>query len=151
MTWESKCLYDHLHAAWTSGNRSRMKPWLKYLRLFKIAFDKLPSVRSEIWQGTHYDKTLKEMLISKSTSLYLSLNSCSPSKDQIINGFNENVGQKWMLIGYISVNGKLATGYTADQYAEVLVWPGTKLEMMNMEEYDDNDSVTFYFTGQNGK
>ena len=48
MKWYDKCLYDYLEEAWESNDPSKLKPWFKYLKLFKSAFDKLPGATTEI-------------------------------------------------------------------------------------------------------
>ncbi len=127
MQWSDECLYDHLQAAWRSKDRSELKPWFKYLKLFKTALDKLPNANREIWQGTSYDERLKEQLLSNSLPLYSSMGSCSPSEKELKEHLEQNGDTKIILIGYESVNGKSVTGYTANSWEEVMMWPGMKL------------------------
>ncbi|CAF4979267.1 unnamed protein product, partial [Rotaria sp. Silwood1] len=123
MKWSNKCLYDHLQEAWNSQDRSRMKPWYKYLRLFKSAFDKLPNAKKEIWQGTPFDESIIEKLSSKSPTLYTSMGLCLQSSNEIQNYLEKNGITKIILIGYISANGKLIGAYSANPWNEVLLYP----------------------------
>ncbi|CAF1239492.1 unnamed protein product [Rotaria sp. Silwood1] len=127
MKWGDRCLYDHLQAAWNSNDRSTLKPWFKYLKLFKGALDKLPSAKAEIWQGAPFDEKLKDQLSSEPLSVYSSMCSCSSSVNEIMDNLQKTAGKKIMLVGYQSVNGKLVTGYTANNLQDAIMWPGTKL------------------------
>ncbi|CAF1411932.1 unnamed protein product [Rotaria sordida] len=127
MQWNDSCLYDHLQTALNSNDRSTIEPWFAYLKLFKNALDKLPTVKAEVWQGESFDEELKEQLNSKSLPFYTSLSSCSPSINEIKKYGQQTMGKKIILVGYQSVNGKLVTDYTANDLDEAIVWPGIKL------------------------
>ncbi|CAF4018628.1 unnamed protein product, partial [Rotaria sordida] len=127
MQWNDSCLYDHLQTALNSNDRSTIEPWFAYLKLFKNALDKLPTVKAEVWQGEPFDEELKEQLNSKSLPFYTSLCSCSLSINEIKKYGQQTMGKKIILVGYQSVNGKLVTDYTANDLDEAIVWPGIKL------------------------
>lgn len=127
--WTGRCVRDQLHGAWDSNDRYTMEPWFKYLKLFKTAFDKLPNIKTEIWQGSSYDEKLKEQLNSTTLSFYTSLCSCLPSVNDITKHLKERIGKNLIVIAYQYVNGKLTTGYTANEWEEAMVWPGIKLEV----------------------
>jgi hypothetical protein len=151
MKWSNGCLYDHLQAAWRSKDRSELKPWFKYLKLFKGALDKLPNTDTEIWQGISYDEKWKEQLLSNSLPLYSSMGSCSPSEKELKEFLEQNGETKKILIGYESVNGKSVTGYTASNSKEVMVWPGMKLGVAKYMVTDGNGSITFHLVGSISK
>jgi hypothetical protein len=152
MKWKPRCLYDHLQAAWNSEDRSQLKPWFKYLKLFKSALDKLPDVKTEIWQGKAYDEDTKEKLSSKKkVPLYSSMGFCSTSDNEIKDYLYNNVDTKMILIGYESVNGKSVSGYTAGSLNEVILWPGTKLGVAQCVVIDAKGSMYFHLKGQTGK
>jgi hypothetical protein len=151
MQWSDECLYDHLQAAWRSKDRSELKPWFKYLKLFKGALDKLPNTDTEIWQGISYDEKWKEQLLSNSLPLYSSMGSCSPSEKELKEFLEQNGETKKILIGYESVNGKSVTGYTASNSKEVMVWPGMKLGVAKYMVTDGNGSITFHLVGSISK
>ncbi|CAF2930704.1 unnamed protein product [Rotaria sp. Silwood2] len=129
MKWGDWCLHDHLQAALNSKDQSTLKPWFKYLKLFKSALDKLPTAKAEIWQGAPFDEKLEEQLSSEPLSVYSSMCSCSLSANEITNYLQKTVGKKIILVGYQSVNGKLLTGHTANDLQEAIMWPGIRLEV----------------------
>ena len=151
MKWRDRCLYDHLEAAWNSEDPSKLKPWFRYLRLFKSALDKLPIVRTEVWQGAYYDEKIKEKLNTKPLILYTSMSSCSPSVNEIKDFLQKNPDARTILIGYGSVNGKSITGYTVGTSREVIVMPGTNLGVAKYIVNDSNGSVIAHLVGQSGK
>ncbi|CAF1383332.1 unnamed protein product [Rotaria sordida] len=146
--WKDQCLYDHLQAAWRSQDRSKMKPWFKYLKLFKSALDKLPNTKGEIWQGALYDEAIKETLASESSSLYSTMTSCSPSNTGIVDYLQTNVGTKLIIVGFKSVNGKSLSDYTANQSKEVMLWPGIKLDVVRVIMVNETGSVIVHVVGQ---
>ncbi|CAF1936631.1 unnamed protein product [Rotaria magnacalcarata] len=130
MKWSNRCLHDHIQTALNSNDRSTLQPWFKYLKLLKIALDKLPVANTEVWQGAPLDEKLREQLDSKSSSLYTSLCLCSLLMNNVIAYLKKTTTKKIMLVGYQSVNGRIVTGYTANDFQEVMVWPGIKLETL---------------------
>ncbi|CAF2831164.1 unnamed protein product [Rotaria sp. Silwood2] len=144
MKWDNKCLYDHLQEAWSFEDKSQMKPWFKYLKLFKSACDKLPNVKKEIWQGTPFDERLIEKLSSKSLSLYSSMTSCLLWPNEIDDYLRKNDNAKIILISYEFVNGKSIAGYSANSWDEVIVSPGVKLGVASHSMIDANGSVTLH-------
>ncbi|CAF1479960.1 unnamed protein product [Rotaria sordida] len=140
MEWGDKCLRDHLQAALNSNDRSTLKPWFKYLKLFKSGLDKLPTAKTEIWQGAPFDEKLKEQLNTEPLSVYSSMCSCSPSANEITNYLQKTAGKNIILVGYQSVNGKLVNGYTANNVQEAIMWPGIKLGLSKHGMTDAYDS-----------
>ncbi|CAF3102666.1 unnamed protein product [Rotaria sp. Silwood2] len=151
MKWDNKCLYDHLQEAWSFEDKSQMKPWSKYLRLFKSACDKLPDTKKEIWQGTPFDEALIEKLSTKSPSLYSSMGRCLLSSRETEDYLRKNGNAKIILIGYESVNGKSIAGYSANPRNEVMLFPGVKLGLASYNVIDDNDSLTLHLKGVTSK
>jgi hypothetical protein len=151
MKWKSTCLYDHLQAAWNSEDRSQLEPWFKYLKLFKRALDKLPNVKTEVWQGTAFDEKLNEKLSSNSLLLYSSMGSCSPLENDIKDYLHNKQIKKTILLGYDCIDGKLAAGYTANNSKEVIVWPGMKLDVSKCIVTDNNGSLIYHLMGQAGE
>ncbi len=148
MKWGNGCLYDHLQAAWESDDPLELKPWYKYLKLFKTAFDKLPDAKGEIWQGKSHDANLREELNSNSSSLYVAMDLFSPSKS-FVQEFLHNRGIKEkILIGFKSVGGKLLGEYSAMNLNEVIVFPGTKLGLSDIDITSESGSVIYHMTGR---
>ncbi|CAF3923889.1 unnamed protein product [Rotaria sordida] len=127
MKWKNKCVYDHLEAAWKSHDRLTMKPWFKYLRLFRSALDKLPDTEKEIWQGIPYDQNLLKKLNLKTGALYSTLGLCLLSPNEIKDYLQKDTDDKVILIGYKSVHGKSITEYSVNKNTTYLIWPGTQL------------------------
>jgi len=152
MKWGHGCLYDRLQEAWESKDRSKLKPWFKYLRLFKSAFDKLPDAKTEIWQGQLFDETLKEQLHDKSFSLYSFMGLCSSSVKEVKEYLEKHGAQQMLLVAYKNVGGKSMIEYTAGNNSnQVLVFPGMKLGLLNCEMYGTNGSLIFHLTGPTSK
>ncbi|CAF2048126.1 unnamed protein product [Rotaria magnacalcarata] len=147
MKWEGQCLYDQLQAAWASQDRSEMKPWFKYLKLFRRALDKLPNTNDEIWQGTHYYETLGETLALESSSFYSSMALCSPSNIGIVDYLQANVGTNLIIVGFKSVNGKSISHYSANQSKQIMLWPGIKLDVARMIMVNETGSVVVHIVG----
>ncbi|CAF1327488.1 unnamed protein product, partial [Rotaria sordida] len=147
MKWDNKCVYDRLQEAWKSEDRSKVKPWFKYLRLFKSAFDKLPDAKKEVWQGTLFDERLIEKLSSKSSTIYSSMGSCLPSSNEVKDYLEKHDSTKIILIGYESVHGKSIVGNTANPWNEHILFPGAKLGVTSYKVIDANDSLTIHFRG----
>jgi hypothetical protein len=151
MKQDQGTLYDRLQAAWDSGDSSQLKPWFSYLRLFKSALDKLPIAKTEIWQGTSYNETLKDQLISKSGSLYSCMCSCSPSMNEIKDHLQKNSDAKIILVGYESVDGRVVTGYTAHYAKEIIPFPGVKLNLAKCAVINIKGSLVFHLIGVSGE
>ena len=144
-------VHNHLQRAWDSGDRSQMKPWLKYLKLLKSGFDKLPNSKTDVWQGTHYQKDLEKTLQSSSFPLYTCMGSCLPSVNDIKNHLNEKSGSKMILVSYKYVNGKDITDYTEDHLKAVMLWPGVKINKAKEHDVDARGSLTIHLMGKSSK
>jgi hypothetical protein len=152
MQWKPRCVYDHLETAWNARDPStKLKPWFRYLKLLKSAFDKLPDEKKVIWQGIAYNEQDKNKLSSKSLSMYSSMGTCSLSANEVKEYLQNKNDPKIILVGYELVNGKSMAGYTADGSNEVMIWPGTKLGLAKPVEVNDDGSLVFHLTRQTGK
>ena len=148
--WENGCLYDHLQAAWESNDKSKMKPWFKFLKLFKTAYNKLPGAKDEMWKGKWFDPRLNEELDSASASFYAAMDMFSPSKATIEQSFDDDGFNKKMLIGLQGVGAKEAHDYVANDYYSILVFPGMRVAVFMREEIKDNNSVTYHLNKLSG-
>lgn len=151
MKWQPQCVYDRLHEAWNSRDRSQLKPWFKYLRLFKNALDKLPRANQEIWQGTFLDENILKQLESDTLPLYTSLGSCVPSSDLIKNYLKKNSVNQIMLFGYEDIYARSIGDYSTNKSKEYVVWPGTKVSVAHYNTDDATGSITLHMKGQNSK
>ena len=152
MQWKPRCVYDHSETAWNSKDPStKLKPWFRYLKLLKSAFNKLPDEKKVIWQGIAYNEQDKNKLSSKSLSMYSSMGTCSLSANEVKKYVQNKNDSKTILVGYELVNGKSMAGYTADSSNEVMIWPGTKLGLAKPVEIDYDGSLFFHLTRQTSK
>ena len=147
MRWGNACLYNRLQIAWASEDISKMKPWLKYLKLFKSAYDKLPEVDEEIWQGKSFDSRLENELDVQPISLYTAMDVFSLSKTFVEQSLSNGSVTKKIFIGFQHIGAKWAGDYVADSRNGALVFPGTKLTVSDMEPGDDGHSMTYHVMG----
>ena len=145
--WGNGCLYDHLQAAWESNDKSKMKPWLKFLKLFKSGYEKLPTAKGEVWKGKSSDPRLEQELDSKSVSLYAAMDIYSTSKASLEQSLDNDGVNKKMLIGLQDVGAKRADGYAADNQSSALVYRGARVAVSNKMESSDGGSVTYHLKG----
>lgn len=144
--WSDGCLYNHLDRAWKSEDPAQMKWWFKFLRLFKSGYDKLPKAPKTMWQGGPYDESMKDQLSSSVDPLYSTMCLCSLSETEVREYLKQHGSMKMMLIAYAAQMGKLAAGYTADPSSSVVLWPGVKLAVSDVQVIDPNGSVTLHIT-----
>lgn len=147
MRWGNECLYNRLQSAWESEDISKMKPWLKYLKLFKSGYDKLPEIDEEIWQGKSLDLRLQNELDSEAVSIYTAMDVFSLSKTFVEQSLSNGSVRKKIFIGFQHAGAKWAGDYVADSRNGALVFPGTKLTLLNMEQSSDDSSLTYHVMG----
>ncbi|UJR13086.1 hypothetical protein I4U23_000110 [Adineta vaga] len=141
-------VYNNLQQSWNTNNRTQMEPWFKYLKLLKNALNKLPDVKSEVYQGISYDKSIENILRTKNTSLYTCMGLSSPSIEELKKNLQNKSDSKMLLVGYRSVDGKDVTGYGPSNQKETFIWPGIKLTQGKQNELDKSGSITFHLTGK---
>ena len=149
--WGNGCLYDHLQAAWDSNKPSEMKPWFKYLKLFKTAYDKLPTADEEIWQGKPFDPILQKELDTDSAPLYAAMDIFSPSKKSVERYLSTVDANEKILIGFQDIGAKLPGAHAADTKYGALVFPGSKLGISNVEQTYDVQSIIYHLVGPKRK
>lgn len=149
--WGKGCLYEHLQTAWNSRKPSEMKPWFRYIKLFKAAYDKLPTATEEIWQGKPFDPTLHRELNTDSAPLYPAMGIFSPSKTSVERYLSSVGVSEKILIGFQRVGAKLPGAHAADIKYAPLVFPGPKLGRSHVEMSDDGESAIYHLVGPKGK
>ena len=147
MKWGNACLYNRLQIAWESVDASKMKVWLKYLKLFKTGYDKLPEVDEEIWQGKSFDPRLKKELESETAPLYLTMELLSSSKTFVEQSLSNGGVTRKLLIGFERVGAKWAGDYVADSRNGAIVFPGPQVTVSKIESSDDGDSMIYHVIG----
>jgi hypothetical protein len=77
MSWEpiDKCLYVSLNKTLRSNDRSELKPWFLYLKLFLTALSRLPSMHKFVYRGVKLD--LSERYQTGKTIVWWGFSSCT--------------------------------------------------------------------------
>jgi hypothetical protein len=120
--------YRVLNQSLQSEDRSALKPWFPYLKLFDTALAKLPTVKKNIWRGVIGDigKNFKK----NEELIWGSVTSCSLQIDTITNFLASETTLTLILIE--AVHGKYVSGYTNyPNEDEVLLGPGTQLRVVS--------------------
>jgi len=120
--------YRVLNQALQSDDRSALKLWFPFLKLFDTALAKLPTVKKNIWRGMIGDigKNFKK----NEELIWGNVTSCSLQMDTIINFLTSET--KLTLILIEAVHGKYISGYTNyPNEDEVLLAPGTHLRVVS--------------------
>jgi hypothetical protein len=126
MEWGDNSFYQVINRALRAEDRSSLKPWFAYLKLFDTAAQKLPTVRKNLWRGvaTNIANNFKK----GDEFTWWTISSCSTSVD-IIKDF---LGPNSTLFLIEAVNGKDVTGYTNYQSEhEAILCPGTRLRVVS--------------------
>jgi hypothetical protein len=119
--------YRMLNQALRSENRSALKPWFPYLKLFDTALSKLPTVRRSVWRGLLGDigKNCKK----NQELTWWGVTSCSLSMDTIKDFLVSEQASTIFLIE--AVHGKDISDYSNyPNEDEVLLGPGIHLRVV---------------------
>jgi hypothetical protein len=74
------------------------------------------------------------------------MGSCSPSEKELQQNLEKHAGRKVIRVCYEGIGGKLVTGYTANSWREVVVWPGTKLGVAKYDADSTTGSLIVHLT-----
>ncbi|CAF1178284.1 unnamed protein product [Adineta steineri] len=119
-------LYQVINRALLAEDRSSLKPWFAYLKLFDAAVQKLPSVRMNLWRGVPIDITSSFKKGDEFT--WWAINSCSTS-DNII---KDLLGPNSTLFMIEAKNGKDISNYAnCPNENEVILFPGTRFRVVS--------------------
>jgi len=125
MEWGRSSFYRVLNRALRSEDRSSLKPWFHFLKLFDTALGKLPNLKRVIWRGVRYDIS-KEFKENEDVTWW-TINSCSSSIHVIKNYLDNNS----TLLLIEAINGKDVSGFTNYPHEdEVILGPGTRLRVV---------------------
>ncbi|CAF1281800.1 unnamed protein product [Adineta steineri] len=126
MEWGENSFYRVINRALRAEDRSALKPWFAYLKLFDVAVHKLPAVRKNIWRGVPKDITRNFKKGDDFT--WWSISSCSTSVD-IIKDF---LGPNSTLFLIEALNGKDVSSYSSySKENEVILCPGTRFRVVS--------------------
>lgn len=118
--------YEVLNKNLRQRDRSTVRPWLNYLKLFFTAVEKLPLVKGNLWRGVRVD-------VSKSFNrdeefTWWSISSCS-LHISVISQFLTHSGTLFMIE---ALNGRNISGYSSvSSENEVILLPGTELHVVD--------------------
>jgi hypothetical protein len=130
MEWGENSFYQVLNRALRAEDRSSLKPWFAYLKLFDTAANKLPTVRQNLWRGVARDITKNFKKGDEFT--WWSISSCSTS----VNIVKDFLGSNSTLFLIEAVNGKDVSNYTHyPSENEVILCSGTRLRVVSDSLY----------------
>ncbi len=120
-------VYRILNQTLRLEDRSKVRPWFAYLRLFDSATSKLPKFKGTIWRGVNKNVTASFKRGQKIT--WWSVTSCSRSVD-VISAFLGDSPQS-TLFNIECSSGKVIAGYTSfPSEDEIILMPGTMFEVV---------------------
>ncbi|CAF1650129.1 unnamed protein product [Adineta ricciae] len=126
MDWGQNSLYRILNHSLRAEDRSTLKPWFGYLKLFDTAAQKLPTVRKNLWRGVSQDVTKSFKQNDEFT--WWTISSCSTS----IKDLKDFLGPDSTLFLIEAVNGKDISYYTNfPNEHEAILCPGTRLRVLS--------------------
>ncbi|CAF1119443.1 unnamed protein product [Rotaria sordida] len=126
MEWGKNSLYQVMNRALRAEDRSSLKPWFGYLKLFDTAVQKLPIVRKNLWRGVATD--IAKNFKKGDEFTWWTISSCSTS----VNMIKDFLGSSSTLFLIEAVNGKDISRYTNySSESEVILCPGTRLRVIS--------------------
>jgi hypothetical protein len=124
MDWGEQTLYRELNKILRVEDRSVLKPWHGYLKLFDTAIQKLPNLQMNLWRGidVNASKNFKE----DDEMTWWTISSCSSSL-QVVEGFLGSMSTIFMIE---AKNGKdISTYSNFSKEKEVILGLGTRLRV----------------------
>jgi hypothetical protein len=126
MEWGENSFYQVINRALRAEDRSTLKPWFAYLKLFDTAIQKLPTVRKNLWRGVA--KNVANNFKKGDEFTWWNISSCSTS----VNIIKDFLGPNSTLFLIEAVNGKDVAGYTNYRNEdEVILCPGTRFRVVS--------------------
>ncbi|CAF3483705.1 unnamed protein product [Rotaria socialis] len=126
MEWGENSFYQVINRFLRAEDRSSLKPWFAYLKLFDTAVHKLPTVRKNLWRGIAKD--IAKNFKKGEEFTWWAISSCSTS----VNTIKDFLGPDSTLFLIEAVNGKDISGYTNfPTESEVILCPGTRFRVVS--------------------
>jgi hypothetical protein len=122
-------LYSHLNRTLKLIDRTKLRPWFRYLKLFLTALAKLPPApRQTVWRGVHKDYTADYPPGTEST--WWSFSSCTTSLSVLESElYLGNAGTR-TLFSIETFSGRTIRAHSHFQVEdEILLLPGTFFEV----------------------
>ncbi|CAF1347961.1 unnamed protein product [Adineta ricciae] len=132
-----------LYKDWSLNDKSAMKKWLKFLKLFKNALDKLPDA-DKACQIVSCDESIQDMLENSSSSIYTALSKAKPEEPDISKHRDLAKNGKLCSVTYLCAGGKDVTDYTPGKKISVILWPGLKVSSIMTEIRDFCGYIYFH-------
>ncbi|CAF4150246.1 unnamed protein product [Adineta steineri] len=115
-----------INRALRAEDRSSLKPWFAYLKLFDVAIQKLPNAQKNLWRGVPIDITSNFKKGDEFT--WWAINSCSTSDNIIKDLLRPNS----TLFSIEAKNGKDISSYAnCPNEKEVILCPGTRFRVVS--------------------
>ncbi|CAF4903340.1 unnamed protein product [Rotaria sp. Silwood1] len=126
MEWGESSLYQVINRTLRAEDRSTLKPWFGYLKLFDAAVQKLPTVQKNIWRGAA--RNIAQNYKAGDEFTWWTISSCSTT----VNIIKDFLGSNSTLFLIEAVNGKDISKYTNyPSENEVILCPGTRLRVVS--------------------
>jgi hypothetical protein len=122
-------LYSQLNHTLKQSDRTKLRPWFRYLKLFLTALAKIPSCsRQTVWRGVRRDQSEDYPPGAKAT--WWAFSSCSASLSVLESDlYLGNVGTR-TLFSIDALNGRNIQAHSQFQVEdEILLLPGTYFEV----------------------
>ena len=125
---EDECIYRILNQTLRLEDRTKVRPWFPYLKLFDSAVAKLPTFKGVVWRGVNKDVSQSFKKGQKIT--WWSISSCS-TLVKVISSFLGEVPQS-TLFNIQCSTGKCIAEYTCyPSENEIILMPGTTFEVVD--------------------
>ncbi|CAF4042965.1 unnamed protein product [Adineta steineri] len=126
MEWAENSFYQVINRALRAEDRSSLKPWFAYLKLFNVAIQKLPTVEKNLWRCV--PKDIAKNFKKGEEFTWWAISSCTTSLD-IIQNF---LGKESTLFLIEAKNGKNISSCTKfPTENEVILCPGTRFRVIS--------------------
>ena len=117
--------FSDLNQTLRAKNRSALKPWFAFLKLFMSALKKLPSSKTTVWRAVAND--IGTSLMDNDESIWWSVNSTSTNLNVVQVFLNNDTGT---LFAIDTSHGKMISEYSNfPEEEEVLLMPGTRVRV----------------------
>ena len=114
--------FSRLNNALRANTKHDLKPWLKFLKLFIMAIDKLPSAKATLWRGVNYDA--RSNFVENDAYTWWEVTSCSMNTNSV----QSFLGESGTLFLIETSHGKDISAFSAvADEQEVVLMPGTSV------------------------
>ena len=121
-----------MQAAFDSQDRSILQSWFKYLKLLKLAYDKLPDIDGDIWQVTLNNEDVRKRLSSDHLSpMYTALGAGMFSRSDIDNYRKQHSDKSFFATVLKDVKAKELGNFSVDKHKQALIFSGLKMNVMD--------------------